>query len=286
MGRAMTTSVRALGRLVRTAFNQWIADRAPTLGAALAFYSILSLAPLLMIAVAVAALAVGREAAEGQLVEQLRGLVGQQGAAAASSLLASAQHPAEGVAATIMGLVVLLVGASGVFAQLQEAMNVIWKVPPAAHAGVVGLIRDRFASFAMVLGTGFLLLISLVASAAIAGAGTYLRGWFPALEPYLHLANTLVTLLVVTLLFAAIFKVLPDAHVPWSCAFVGAAITAVLFTLGKTLIGLYLGKSGLASAYGAAGSFVVLVVWIYYSAQILYFGAELTHAYSQRLRQR
>jgi membrane protein len=252
------------------------------MGAALAFYSILSIAPLLVIAVTLAALAFGREAAQGQLLAELRGLVGVEGAAAVGELLAHAQQPTQGILATSLALITLLVGASGVFGELQDAMNMIWKVPPAPGMGVWAFFRQRFLSFAMVLGTGFLLLVSLVLSAVIAGLGQFLSGQVPALEPMLQLSSTLVTWIVVTLLFAMIFKLLPDTFVAWRDVWAGALLTALLFTIGKTLIALYLGKSGLASAYGAAGSLVVLVVWIYYSAQILLFGAELTYAISRR----
>src|SRR5262245_26953104 len=185
----LTQFAHQTGKLFRTAAANWVQDKAPTLGAALAFYSILSLAPLLVIAVAMAALFFDREAAQRQLVDQLQGLAGEQGAAAVGELLKHARQPAQGILATSLGLLTLLLGASGVFGQLQEAMNVIWKAPPAPAAGIADLIRRRFLSFAMVLGSGFLLLVSLVLSAAIAGAGSFLSRRVPALEPLLHLAN-------------------------------------------------------------------------------------------------
>jgi membrane protein len=276
----MRIALRQAGAVVRQAYNDWLQDRAPTLGAALAFYSILSIAPLLVIAVAIAALAFGQEAAHGRLLFELRGLLGEEGAGAVNEMLKHADKPAEGTLATVLGLVTLLFGASGVFGELQSAMNTIWKVPPRPHTGWMALVRQRFQSFAMVLGTGFLLLVSLILSAVIAGVGQIVGNVFPAVEPLLHLGSTLVTLIVASLLFAMIFKLLPDTPVAWRDVWVGALLTAALFTIGKTLIALYLGKSGLASAYGAAGSLVVLIVWTYYSAQILLFGAELTHAMS------
>lgn len=268
--------LRKSAGVLRQAIQDWMADRAPTIGAALAFYSVLSLAPLLVIAVALAALMFDAEQVQQHLLGEMRGMVGPEGAAAVGEMLKHAQQPAQGLLATSLGLITLLFGASGVFGELQTAMNTIWKVPP-PKTGVTTLIRERFLSFAMVLGTGFLLLVSLVLSAAIAALGKFVSGQFPVVEPLLHLGSTLVTLVVATLLFAMIFKLLPDTFVPWRDVWEGAIFTALLFTAGKTLIALYLGKSGLASAYGAAGSLVVLIAWIYYSAQILLFGAELTH---------
>lgn len=268
--------------VLKQAGLEWVEDNAARLGAALAFYSILSLAPLVVIAIAIAGMVFGEEAARGQLMTQIQGMVGSEGAEAIQSMIANADKPKAGILATILGVVMLLFGAGGVFGQLQDAMNTIWEVEPKQGGGVWGFIKNRFLSFAMVLGTGFLLLVSLVISAAIAGVGSYLGHLLPGLEPVGHVANFLASLLVVTLLFALIFKVLPDAKVAWRDVWIGAALTALLFTVGKFLIGLYLGKSGIGSTYGAAGSLVVLVVWIYYSAQILFFGAELTQVYAKR----
>lgn len=273
---------REVWSMFREAGANWIEDKAPQLGAALAFYSLLSIAPLVIIAVAVAALVFGEEAASGGLMTQLTAMVGEDGAKAVEEMLASARQPAAGTTAAVLGLITLLFGASGVFAQLQDAMNTVWEVPPKKQSGIWGFIRTRFLSMAMVLGTGFLLLVSLIFSASISAAGTWLTGAIPALEPVLHIANAVVTFLVVTLLFAMIFKFLPDAQVAWRDVWVGALLTAVLFTIGKLAIGLYLGQAALGSAYGAAGSLVVLIVWIYYSAQILFFGAELTEVYARR----
>jgi membrane protein len=268
--------------MLREAASDWLEDKAPQLGAALAFYSILSVAPLVMIAIAVAALVFGEDAARGALLGQVQGLVGEQGADAIQAMLSHAKEPAEGTIAAVIGVITLLFGASGVFGQLQEAMNTVWEVPPKTGGGIWSFLRGRFLSFAMVLGIGFLLLVSLLLSAMIAGAGSYLSGLAPDLEPLWHAANGVVTFVVVTALFAMIFKFLPDTQVAWRDVWVGALLTAALFTVGKMLIGLYLGKTGLSSAYGTAGSLVVLVVWIYYSAQILFFGAELTQVYARR----
>jgi len=257
-------------------------DKVPRLGAALAFYSVLSIAPLVLISLAVAGYVFGREAAQGELIGQLRGLVGPQGAKAIEAMIASASEPKGGIIATLTGIATLLFGASGVFGQLQDAMNTIWEVQPKPGRGVLGVIKDRFLSFAMVLGTGFLLMVSLILSAALAAMFSFAGGLAPGLGPVLQVANTLVSFAVVGVLFALIFKLLPDVRIAWRDVWVGALLTTVLFMVGKGLIGLYLGRSGLGSAYGAAGSLVALLVWIYYSAQIVFFGAEFTKVYANR----
>jgi membrane protein len=268
-------------QVLKAAGADWVEDKAAQLGAALAFYSILSLAPLLLVSLAIAAFFFGDQA-EGEMMGQLTGLVGEQGAAAISTMLHHAQRPGAGIVATAFGMITLLFGASGVFAQLQTAMNEIWEVPPKKSSGLWNMVRSRFLSFAMVLGTGFLLLVSLILSAVISGIGSYIGDRWPAFEPVSQLANAGVSFLVVTLLFAMIFKLLPDTNVAWRDVWIGALSTAVLFTIGKFFIGLYLGKAAVGSAYGAAGSLVVLLIWIYYSAQILFFGAELTQVYARR----
>jgi membrane protein len=268
--------------LLRTTVHEWSEDKVPRLGAALAFYSVLSIAPLLLIAIAVAAMVFGREAASGQLVTQMRGMVGPEGAKAIQEMLANNQKPGVGSIAAIIGFATLLFAASGVFGQLQDAMNTIWEVQPKPGRGILGTIRDRFLSFAMVLGSGFLLLVSLLLSTAVAATFQFAVGLAPGLKPLLQVGDTVVSAVVVTLLFALIFKLLPDAKIAWRDVWVGAILTTILFIAGKALIGLYLGQSSYASAYGAAGSLVVLLVWIYYSSQILFFGAEFTQVYANR----
>jgi membrane protein len=269
-------------QIMKAAGSDWVEDRAAQLGAALAFYSVLSLAPLVVIALALVSLVYSAQAAVAHFLQQMESMVGTEGAKAIQGMLEHAHQPKTGSLAAGLGIATLLFAASGVFAQLQQAMNAIWDVPEKKHAGIWGFIRHRFLSFGMVLGTGFLLLISLLLSAAIAGVGQGLGNRWPALEAIAHSANAVATFVVVTLLFAMMFKFLPDTHVAWRDVWHGALITAVLFTIGKLLIGLYLGKSAVGSAYGAAGSLVVLLLWIYYSAQILFFGAELTHVIAQR----
>jgi len=266
---------------VRKAAADWLEDKAPQMGAALAFYSVLSLAPLILISLAVAAL-YDATAARTSFLTQIESTIGPEGKKMIEGMLEHAQQPKTGTAAAIIGLAMLLLSASGVFGQIQTAMNEIWDVPPKRSGGLWGFIRSRFLSFAMVLGTGFLLLISLVLSAAIASLGTAIGNWWAGYEAIAHIGNFTATFLVMTILFALMYKVLPDAHVPWRDAWIGGVITAILFTIGKLAIGLYLGKSAVGSAYGAAGSFVVLLVWIYYTAQVLFFGAELTHAFAAR----
>lgn len=274
--------IRSAWPMVREAFSDWSEDNAPRLGAALAYYTVFSLAPLLIIVIAIAGLVFGEEAARGQIVDQVRGLVGDDAGKAIQDMIARAQQPTSGLLATACSLVALVFGASGVFGELQAALDTVWEVAPKPGRGLRGIIKDRFLSLTMVLGTGFLLLVSLVASAALAAAGGAMRELTPGLEAAAHVVETLVSFGVTTLLFAAMFKFLPDARVQWRDVWVGAIVTAALFTVGKFAIGLYLGHAGVTSAYGAAGSLVVILVWVYYSAQILLFGAELTQVYATR----
>jgi membrane protein len=213
-------------------------------------------------------------------VAQIQGLVGDQAAKAIQAVLENADKPSTGILAAGLGIITLLAGASGVFAELQSALNTIWKTPARPDKGFLGILKDRFFSLLMLLGTGFLLLVSLVMSAALAAMGGYLEHILPFPEPLLHGLNFLVSFGVITLLFAMMFKILPDAPVAWNDVWIGAAVTALLFTVGKLLIGIYLGKANFASTYGAAGSLVVILVWVYYSTQILLLGAEFTKAYA------
>ena len=272
--------------LFREAFADWLEDRAPRLGAALAYYTALSLAPLLLIVIGIAGMAFGQEAAQGRIVGEIQGLVGDDGARAIQDMLSHARRPASGIIATTVGAATLLLGAAGVFGQLQDALNTIWEVAPYPGRGWRGFVKDRFLSLTMVLGTGFLLLVSLVVTAGIAAAGESLGGLSPGVEALAELAAMLVSLCVVVVLFAMIFKFLPDAEIAWRDVWIGAVVTAALFVVGKFAIGLYLGHASIGSAYGAAGSFVVLLVWVYYSAQVLLLGAELTQVYARRTGRR
>ncbi len=271
---------KTLIKITQNAGAAWLEHDAPTMGAALSYYAVFSVAPLLLISIAISAFVFGEEAARGQIVEQIGGLVGKEGGAAIQTMIEHANKPGAGLLATLMGIVALVFGASGVFGQLQDSLNKIWGVTQKPGQAWITLLRHRFVSFAMTLGVGFLLLISLVLSAWLASLGHFVEGVLPPSAIVGRVMNLLLSFGVITVLFALIFKVLPDAQISWSDVWIGAVITALLFNLGKHLIGLYLGTSAVASAYGAAGSLVVVLLWVYYSAQILFFGAEITKAYA------
>jgi membrane protein len=266
--------------LLKSTYQEWSKAKVPRMGAALAYYTIFSLAPLLVIAISIAGIAFGDKAVQGGIVNQIQGLIGADAARAVQTMIQSAHKPANQAIASIIGLVVLFLGASGVFNEMQDALNEIWGIDTTAKTGIWNMVKARFLSFGMVLGIGFLLLVSLLLSAALAAVAKYVSGFLPVPAAVLHLADILFSIFFITVLFAMIFKVLPDVKIPWSDVWVGAIVTAILFTIGKFLIGFYIGKSVTASAYGAAGSLVVIVAWIYYCAQLLYFGAEFTKVYA------
>ncbi len=268
--------------LMKQTFREWSDDKAPMLGAALSFYTIFSLAPILVIALAVSGFFYGAEAARGGVSHQIQDLVGVSAAQAIQSMVENARFRGGGILASVLGIALLLFGAGGVFGALKEAMNVVWKAEPPRKGGILVLIKDRFLSFAMVLGVAFLLLVSLVMSAAISGLAGYVTGSSPTLEPLMHSVDILLSLGIVTLLFAMIYRFLPDVRIAWRDVWLGAFITSALFVIGKSLLGLYLGRSAVASSYGAAGSMAVILLWIYYSAQIALFGAEFTQVYARR----
>jgi membrane protein len=269
--------------ILKETASEWMEDQAQSLGAALAYYTVFSLAPLLLIAIAIAGFFFGREAAQGQIFDQLRGLLGEASGKAMQDMVQNANtKPATGVMAALIGAVTLLFGASGVFGQLQTSLNSIWGVQPKPGRGVLGIIQDRILSFGFILVVGFLLLVSLLFTATIALVGEWFGGMVPGMEALIQILNSVLSLALITLLFATIFKFLPDAKIAWRDVWIGAFITAVLFTVGKFALGLYLGKSGVASSYGAAGSLIVLLLWVYYSSQILFFGAEFTQVYANR----
>lgn len=265
--------------MLKLTFARWGDDRVPKLAAALAYYTSFSLAPILLIAIAVAGLVFGAEAARGAISRELSGLVGPRIGEGIEILLKGDWQPRIGTLATILGGIALLFGASGVFGELQDSLNIIWKVKRKTGRGIWRTIRDRFFSFVMVLGLGFLLLASLVLSAALAALGQPLAGW-AGQGLFIQMLSQALFLLVITALFGAAFKLLPEARTRWRDVAVGALLTAALFTLGKFLIGLYLGKTALGSTYGAAGSFVLMLLWINYSSQIFFFGAEFTKVWS------
>ena len=282
-----TVSRRFLGspkyflQLGKATYSEWSRDNVPRMGAALAYYTIFSIAPLLVIAIAIAGFVFGADAVQGRIMGEIQGLVGTESARAVQTMIQSAHKPAHGVIATLVGVVILLVGASGVFSEMQNALNNIWKVDTSSRTGIWNLLKYRFLSFGMVLGIGFLLLVSLLLSAGISAAAGYLESFISVPPVALHAVDFLFSLFFIAALMALIFKLLPDAPIPWSDVWVGAALTSLLFTLGKFLIGFYIGKSVTMSAYGAAGSVVIILAWIYYSAQLLYFGAEFTYVFSK-----
>lgn len=273
--------------LLRKTASEWMEDDAPTLGAALAYYTVFSLAPLLTIAIVIAGFFFGKEAAQGQIFDELRGLLGQESGKAVQEMVQSANaQPTAGIIATIVSVIMLLFGASGVFGQLQASLNRIWEVKPKPGRGVLGILRDRLLSFGFTLVVGFLLLVSLVLTAAIALVAEWMGGLMPGSETLAQLLNFVLSLALITLLFGMMFRFLPDAKIAWHDVWIGAFLTALLFTVGKFALGLYLGKSSVASSYGAAGSLIVLLLWVYYSSQILFFGAEFTQVYANRFGSR
>lgn len=270
--------------LIGTAVNSWVEHNVPRLGASLAFYTLLSLAPLLIIVVAVAGAVFGQEAAQGQLVWQIQDLIGRDGAETVQTLLKGANKPAAGTLATILGLVTLFYGAGTVVSELRDALNTIWCVPPKASAGIhgiLGILRDRTVAFAIVLGIGFLLLVSLALNAGLSAIGERFSATLPMPPWVFKFLDFFVTYLVISVLFAIMYKWLPNLHIEWRDVILGAMITSLMFGLGKYLIGVYLGTAGVATTYGAAGSLVVVLIWVYYSAQIFFLGAEFTRAYAQ-----
>jgi membrane protein len=272
---------KKLYALCRQSVVAWVDDYAPSMGAAISYYTIFSLAPLLVIVIAIAGALFGREAAQGRIVAQISGLVGQEGAVAVESMLRSVSEPDKGLIAGLVSAVVLLVGATTVFAELQSALDRIWHVPEREKpSGIWAVLRARLLSFGLILGLAFLLMVSLVVSAALAAFGSWFGGLMPGWEVLLQGLNVLISLGIVTLLFALIYKLMPTARIAWRDVWIGALVTAVLFELGKLGIGLYLGKSGVNESFAAAGSLVLLVAWVYYAAQIFLLGAEFTKVYA------
>jgi membrane protein len=281
MHTLVNTRLRQAWRLSKSAITAWIDDFAPSMGAALAYYTIFSLAPMLVIVIAIAGFFFGHEAAQGEIVAQLHDLVGDTAATAVESVLKSASQPGQGVIAAAVGIVTLLIGASAVFGELQSALDRIWKVEVKKKGGLRALIFKRLLSFGMVLGLGFMLLVSLILSAALAAFAKWWSGMLGGWTIVLEVLNFLVSFGVITGLFAMIYKFMPSTRIPWRDVWVGAIVTALLFTIGKSAIGIYLGTTNMASGFGAAGSLVVLLAWVYYSAQIFLLGAEFTWVFAK-----
>lgn len=268
-------------QLTKAAVGAWVDDFAPSMGAAIAYYTIFSIAPMLVIAIAVAGFIFGQDAAQGEIVSQLRGLIGTDGAVAVQGLIKSANEPTGGIIATILSIITLAIGATAVFAELQSALDRIWRVPVAVkESGIWVLVKTRLLSFGLVLGLGFILMVSLVVSAGLSAVGNWWSGWFEGWEIVLQVLNLLVSFVVFTGMFAVIYKFMPRVRMSWHDVWIGSIVTTLLFTVGKFLIGFYLGKAGMTSGFGAAGSFALLLAWIYYSAQIFLLGAEFTWIYA------
>ena len=279
-------ALRQAWLITRAAFNAWTEDRAPSMGAALAYYTLFSLAPLLLIVISVAGLWFGPDAARGEIFGQLQGLVGTAGAAAIQQLLESVNRPAGGIFATLAGIALMLVGATTVFAELQDSLDRIWRAPNRTGSGLWKLLRTRLLSFGLILGIGFLLMVSLVISAAMSAIEAW---WSPRMvgwELLLSVLNQIFGFALVSFMFAMIYKLMPRARIEWRDVAVGALSTATLFTGGKLIIGLYIGTTGVGSGFGAAGSLVALLVWVYYSAQIFFLGAEFTWVYAHSVGSR
>jgi YihY family inner membrane protein len=263
------------------AANAWMDDYAPSMGAALSYYTLFSLAPLLVLIIAIAGMVFGQDAAQGAIIAQLQGIMGKEGATAVQGLLTAAREPSTGIVASIVGGFLLLLGATAIFAELQTDLDRIWQVPEKEKpSGLWGWLRSRVLSFGLVLGLAFMLMISLVVSAALAAAGEWLGGGTAAESILANVLNFAASFALFTVMFAMIYKIMPTAKISWHDVWMGSAVTALLFNVGKSLIGLYLAKSSVASGFGAAGSFVILVAWFYYSAQIFLFGAEYTWVYA------
>ena len=273
---------KALFELFRDAFKEWGEDKASRLAAALAYYTIFSIGPLLVVIIAIVGRIFGRDAVQGEIVGAIGGVVGNEGATMIQNMIASASDPGGSIIATIIGTATLLLGASGVFGQLKDSLNTIWGVMLKPGASIMATVMRNFLSFTMVLGTGFLLMVSLVINAALAALGDLVKDALPGGPLLWQLLNYGVMLAVITLLFAMIYKVLPDVKIAWSNVWIGALVTALLFLLGQIALGFYFGLSDPGSAFGAAGSLVLILVWIYYSGLILFFGAEITQVYARR----
>jgi membrane protein len=269
--------------LTKQSITAWLDDAAPSMGAALSYYTIFSLAPLLLIVMSVAGFVFGEEAARGELFGQLRSLMGDEAAKTVEALLASLNKPAQGIGASLMGFALLIIGATSVFGELQNALDRIWRAPArVTSSGVWNLLRERLLSVGMIFGLAFLLMVSLIAGAFVSALGKWWGPIFGGWELVAQIVNISVGFILSTLVFAMIYKLMPRAQVRWQDVWVGATVTSVLFTAGKFLIGLYIGKSGVASGFGAAGSLAVILIWVYYSAQIFLIGAEFTWVYAQK----
>ena len=274
--------VTPIVRMFATALRAWWDDDAPRLGASLAYYTLFAIAPILVVATAVAGMVFGGDAVRGEIVGQLDQLVGRDGALAVQALLEGASQPREGILATVLGSITFVVAATGAFLELQGALNTIWRVKANPHGHLTAFLMDRLRSFGLVVAIGFLLMVSLAGTAALAALAGWLARRSPSVPVLWQVVNVIVSVVVTTALFTMLYRYLPDVRLRWRDVTIGAFVTAVLFTVGQQLIGLYLGQSSVASSYGAAGSVMILLLWVYYSCQILLLGAEFTRVYAER----
>ncbi|WP_232294693.1 YihY/virulence factor BrkB family protein [Achromobacter piechaudii] len=277
-------AIKRLYALVKQTVMNWLDDYAPSMGAAIAFYTVFSLAPLVIIVIGIAGFFWGHEAAQGQLFEQISALVGAEGGKAVESVVLGAQEPAQGIAATVISVVMLVIGSTTVFSELQSALDRIWKVNAKKQSGIWALIRARLLSFGLILTLAFLLIVSLIVSTVLAALGSWLGGGDPGWGLLLQAVNEAVTVGILTLLFGMIYRFMPQAPVAWRDVWAGAFVTAVLFEIGKFLIGLYMAKASIASSYAAAGSLVVVLIWVYFAAQVFLLGAEFTRVFAEAHR--
>jgi membrane protein len=275
-------TLKTFWEIIKETFRDFSEDKAARLAAALSYYTIFSLAPLLVIVVGIAGLLISATEVEAAIIQQVQGLAGQQTAQMVSEMLANFNRPGGGIITVVVGVVTLLIGATGVFGQLQDALNTIWEVEPKPNRGILGIIKDRFLSFTMILGLSFMLMVSLVVSAGLTAVGTFFGNLIPLGEWFWQILNQLISIGVITILFALIFQILPDVDIAWKDVWVGALVTSILFNIGKFALGYYLGNSAVTSGYGAAGSIIVILLWVYYTAQILFLGAEFTQVYARR----
>lgn len=274
--------IKSTKEILLDTYSSWSNDSAPKLAAALAYYTVFSIAPLLMLIIGLVSLIVGEEVARGEVLGQLSSMVSSSVALTIDKTLQNLKNQGKGVLATVIGSVTLLVGATGAFAEMQDSLNIIWKVIPKTTSGLWNYFRVRILSLGMVLAIGFLLVVSLMLSALLSAGTKYLSGALALLASFWEVFNFAFSFLLITALFSAIFKILPDIKIKWSDVWRGAALTALLFTIGKTLMGRYLGNNAIISAFGAAGSLLILLIWVYYSAQIFLFGAEFTKVYTKK----
>lgn len=271
--------IKNIPKLIARAYSEMIDDKAFKMAAALSYYAVFSLGPLLIIAIAIAGFIFGEEASKGVIFYEMKNLIGPDGAAVIETIIKGASNTSTGIFASALSVILLILGSVGVFIELQESLNIIWGVEPKPGRGIWGFVKTRLVSFSMVVATGFLLMVSLIINSAITLFNTFMSDKFPVLLPAAFILNNLASFIVITILFALIYKVLPDVIISWKYIWFGSVLTSLLFVTGKYLIGLYLGSSSFSSTYGAAASLVVLFAWIYYSGLILFFGAEITQLY-------